>query len=154
MKASKQRLMLEQTERKLKPFLAVGHLKPPPKGWIHTVRTSLNISLRHLSNRLGMTIPSVRESELREQNGTISLQSLKDIAQAMDMHLVYALVPNETTLSDMIDKKAEEKARQIVDRTNITMDLEKQGLQQDRLLAIVLEKKDELKNEMPKLLWD
>jgi hypothetical protein len=34
------------------------------------------------------------------------------------------------------------------------MDLEKQGLEQDKLRALIIEKKNELKNEIPKFLWD
>jgi predicted DNA-binding mobile mystery protein A len=112
------------------------------------------MSLSQLGRRVSKTAQGVRALEQREKSGGITLQSLKEIAEALDMQLVYAIVPKKGTLKEMVDAKALEKARMIVDRTNITMDLEQQGLQQDRLLAIVNEKKEELKNEMPKFLWD
>jgi hypothetical protein len=72
----------------------------------------------------------------------------------MDMRLVYAIIPKEGTLDEMIDLKAEEKAREIVNRTNTTMALEDQENAKTRLMNAYIEKKNELKTEMPKFLWD
>jgi len=47
--------------------------------------------LQQLSNRLGITPQSVKEMETREKHKTVTLKSLEDIAQALDMDLFMAL---------------------------------------------------------------
>ena len=50
------------------------------------------MSLRQLRNRLHISPQSVKEIEDREVSGTITLNSLRDTANAMDMKLVYGFV--------------------------------------------------------------
>jgi hypothetical protein len=54
----------------------------------------------------------------------------------------------------MIEKKAEEKAREIVARTSVNMNLEDQKNSKSRLEKAVKERAEEIKREMPKYLWD
>jgi predicted DNA-binding mobile mystery protein A len=154
MKARKQRLILEQVSRNLAAFQQVSQVPVPSEGWIRTIRKALNMSLLQLARRVKKRSPNVLSFEKRESAGTITLQSLKEIAEAMDMRLVYAIIPKEGTLDEMIDLKAEEKAREIVNRTNTTMALEDQENAKTRLMNAYIEKKNELKTEMPKFLWD
>jgi predicted DNA-binding mobile mystery protein A len=154
MKARKQRLILEQVNRNLAAFQQAGQVPVPPEGWIRTIRSALNMSLLQLARRLKKKSPNVLNFEKRESAGTITLQSLKEIAEAMDMKLVYAIIPKEGTLEDIVNQKAEEKAREIINRTNTTMALEDQENAKARLMNAYIEKKNELKTEMPKFLWD
>lgn len=154
MKDRKRKLILEQTSRKLKPFEPIVHIPVPPEGWVKTVRTALNMSLVQLAKRMGIKSPSLKNFEKREKAGTITLQSLRDIAEAMDMKLIYAIVPREGSLEDMVDQKATEKAREIVNRTSISMSLEDQENPKERLRSAFEEKRNELKTEIPKFLWD
>jgi hypothetical protein len=55
MDISKQRLLMEQADRKLAAFRPLGTITIPEKGWIHTIRVALGMSLRQLSNRLRIT---------------------------------------------------------------------------------------------------
>jgi predicted DNA-binding mobile mystery protein A len=154
MSNKKQRLILEQVSRNLSNFQQAGSAPVPSDGWIRTIRKTINMNLAQLANRLNKKPPTVSDFEKREQEGTITLRSLKEIADAMDMKFVYAIIPKEGTLEEMVDIKAEEKAREIVNRTNITMSLEDQENSKGRLMNAYTEKKNELKNEMPKFLWD
>ena len=150
----KQRLILERVSRSLATFQQAAHTPLPPEGWIRTIRKAINMSLGQLARRLQKKPPSVSDFEKREQAGTITLQSLREIAEAMNMRLVYAIIPKEGTLEEMVDAKAGEKAREIVNRTNTTMALEDQENAKGRLMNAYTEKKNELKTEMPKFLWD
>ncbi len=65
--------------------------------------------------------------------GTITLRSLKEVAKALDMKLVYDLVPKDATLEDLIHRKAHELAAKIIMRTANTMQLGDQANSPERL---------------------
>ena len=54
----------------------------------------------------------------------------------------------------MIEKRAFEIASEIVLRTNNTMTLEDQQNSEQRIKKAIEEKTIEIKNQMPKYLWD
>lgn len=70
------------------------------------------------------------------------------------MKLVYGFVPNDGSFEKLIDRKAQELAEQIVNRTAQSMQLENQANSRDRIKRAVEERKELLKREMPKMLWD
>ena len=70
------------------------------------------------------------------------------------MKLIYAIVPIEGSLSDIIEQKAKEKASDIISRTSHTMLLEDQVNDSKRLKNEFEETVAELKREVPKYLWD
>ena len=112
------------------------------------------MSLRQLGKKLSITPQSVKEIEEREKNGTISIKVLRRVAAALNMKFVYAFIPSEKTLEGMIEKRAEELARSIVERTSIQMGLENQKNTTERIEKAIKEKAIEIKNDLPKILWD
>jgi predicted DNA-binding mobile mystery protein A len=154
MKNNKQHLLIQQTDKKLEAFKHLKEIVVPSKGWINTFRIALKMSLRQLGNRLRISAQSVKEIEEREAGGTITLNSLRDAANAMDMKLVYGFVSKHDSLEQMIEKRAKELATEIVMRTNATMTLEDQQNSKERIEQAVTQKTAEIKFEMPKYLWD
>lgn len=154
MKNNKQYLLLQQTDKKLEAFKSLKATVVPTKGWVNTFRTALKMSLRQLGNRLNIAPQSTKEIEVREVNGTITLNSLRDVANAMDMQLIYGFVSKHESLEQMIEKRANELANEIVIRTNNTMRLEDQQNSIERIEKAIVQKANEIKNEMPKYLWD
>ena len=154
MKNNKQQLLLEQTDRKLQVFRGLKNITTPTKGWINTFRIALKMSLRQLGHRLQIAPQSVKEIEVREANGTITLKSLRDVANALDMQLVYGFVSKHESLEQMIEKRAKELAKEIVLRTHNTMTLEDQQNSAERIEQAIAQKTAEIKYEMPKYLWD
>lgn len=148
------RLQLEQLSRKLEGFSMAAKIIPPPIGWLKSVRVSLGMSLQQLAEKLSITKQSVQELEKREKEGNITLKTLKDAANALDMHLVYGLVPKDGTIDNLIERKAKELAIRIVSRTSNTMKLEDQENSKQRLQKAIEERTATIKNEMPKILWD
>ncbi len=112
------------------------------------------MSLQQLADKLSITKQSVQEIELREKEGTITLKNLRVAANALDMQLVYGLVPKDGSLEKLIDRKARELATRIVSRTSNTMKLEDQENTQQRLKKAIEERTAIIKNELPKMLWD
>jgi predicted DNA-binding mobile mystery protein A len=112
------------------------------------------MSLVQLANRLGVTKQNVQAIENREQVGTLSLKTLRDVAKAMDMKLVYGFVPTDGSLEALIDRKAKEAATKIVMRTSANMKLEGQENNKQRIQKAIEERADEFKRELSKVLWD
>jgi predicted DNA-binding mobile mystery protein A len=154
MKNTKQQLIIDQVDRKLNVFSPLKTVSIPGKGWIHTVRKALNMSLRQLGERLNINPSSVQDIERRESEGAITIKALREAAAAMDMQLVYGLIPKDGSIEAMIEKRAEELATQIVQRTSQTMALEDQENTQERIKKAIKQQADELKYELPRTLWD
>jgi predicted DNA-binding mobile mystery protein A len=150
----KKTLQIEQLDRKMHEFVEIKKIIPPPIGWIKAIRTSLGMSLQQLGNKISITKQSVMDIERREQLGTISLKTLRESANALDMELVYAFVPKDGSLDALIERKAKELATEIVMRTSNTMKLEDQEVSMKRIQKAILDRTIIIKNEMPKILWD
>ena len=151
---NKRKLQLDQLDRKFKGFGTAAQVTPPPTGWLKAVRTSLGMSLQQLAEKLSITKQSVQEIEKREKEGTITLKTLKEAANALDMQLVYGLIPKDGSIDDLIERKAKELAVRIVSRTSNTMKLEDQENSKQRIKKAIEERTSIIKNEMPKMLWD
>ncbi len=148
------KLIRNQLDNKIVKFNDLLDVVIPPEGWIYSIRKGINMSLRQLGQRMSITPQSVKEIEEREKNSTVSIKVLKQVASALDMKFVYGFIPSEKTLEMMIEKRAEELAKSIVERTSIQMGLEDQKNTPERIEKAIKEKTAELKNEMPKMLWD
>lgn len=148
------KLLIEQLDRKLKPFIPVKDVQVPPQGWVRTIRTTLNMTLSQLGRKLNMTTQGVQRLEQREAHGAVSIKTLKGVAKALDMQFVYGFVPNEGSIEKLVDSKARKLAIRIVMRTNQNMKLEKQGTSDKNIEKAVDELADEIKREMRKSLWD
>ncbi|MBN9381294.1 MAG: mobile mystery protein A [Chitinophagaceae bacterium] len=153
MKLQNSKLILRQLDKKLMTFQPLQDAMPAT-GWVNLIRKTLNMSLRQLGDRLSITPQSMRDIEKREKQGTISLKALREAAEALDMTLVYGFIPKDGSLEKIIERKAYEKARKIVNRTSTTMKLEDQGNSKERIKQAVAELAEEIKREMPKNLWD
>jgi predicted DNA-binding mobile mystery protein A len=154
MKNTKQHLIVAQIDKKLSSLQELKNTTIPSKGWIHTLRTALKMSLRQLSSKIGIVPQSLKDMESREVAGTITLNTLRDVANAMDMQLIYGFVSKHESLEQMIEKRAKELATEIVMRTNNTMTLEDQQNSSERIEKAIAQKTNEIKSEMPKYLWD
>jgi predicted DNA-binding mobile mystery protein A len=125
---NKNTLLIEQLDQKLKLFKDSEKVLVPNKGYINTIRKTLHMTLAQLGNKLNMTRQKVKKIEESEAKGTISINSLREVGEALDLKLVYGFVPKNGTIGNLIDAKAEDLARKIVQRTNRNMLLEDQGI--------------------------
>lgn len=155
MTAGKQKLIISQLDKKIKILKSVEQaLIVPSQGWILTFRKALNMSLKQLAKRLNVSSQNVNQLEAREKNGTISLNKLRETAAAMDMKLVYVFVPQEESLEKIIEKRAKNIAKEIVLRASHSMSLEDQENLPERIETAIKEKAEQIKNELPRYLWD
>lgn len=147
-------LQLQQLNSKMLGFASLKQVAMPPTGWIKAIRTAIGMSMQQLGNKLNVSKQGVMDIEKREKDGSITIKSLREIARAMDMQLVYGFVPNDGSLDALIEKRATELATQIVMRTANTMKLEDQANSKKRIETAIRERAAAIKNEMPKILWD
>ena len=147
-------LQKKQLNEKLKALKVLQSIATPSSGWIKAIRTTLGMSLEQVGNKLGVSKQNIQSLEKREKEGSITLNSLKEAARAMNMELVYALVPQDESLDKLIERKAEKLATEIVLRTTQNMALEDQENSKKRILEAIEERKNELITKMPKSLWD
>ncbi|MBN1251203.1 MAG: mobile mystery protein A [Bacteroidales bacterium] len=150
----KNKLIIEQLDKKLIVYKNLDKVQIPPNGWVFSFRKALNMSLRQLGKRMGITPQSVKEIEEREKNGTVSIGILKQVGKALDMKFVYGFIPKNYSLKKMIEERAAELAKEIVNRTSVSMNLEDQKPSETRIKKAIQEKSEELIYKMPKYLWD
>jgi predicted DNA-binding mobile mystery protein A len=151
---NKQKLLIEQLDQKLARFNDAAKVQIPEKGWVNTIRTTLNMTREQLGAKLDMTKGAIQKIEEREATGQISINKLKDIGNALNMKFVYGFIPKDGTIEDLVNLKAEKLARKIVLRTNQNMKLEDQGIGDEKIEKTIKELAAELKREMKKSLWD
>jgi predicted DNA-binding mobile mystery protein A len=151
---NQRKLLLDQLDKKLKPFKEIEKVNIPSGGWINNIRIALNMTLEQLGNKLNITKQGVKKIEERESSGAISINLLKEVGDALDMHFVYGFVPKYGSVEKLIDIKARELASKIVLRTNHNMKLEDQENREDLINEAIDELAGEIKRKMLKSLWD
>jgi predicted DNA-binding mobile mystery protein A len=147
-------LLIEQMDKKLQKFVVIKEIQIPPKGWINAIRVSLNMSLKQLGKRIGITSQSVREIESREADKKITLEKLIEVGSALNLHFVYGFIPKDGSLEKMIEKRAYDIAEQIVLKTSHSMALENQENPPERINKAIKDRAEKIKYEMPRYLWD
>ena len=118
--------------------------------WSRYIRSALGMSGTQLASRLNVSQSSVSELERREAEGSISIKKLRQMANAMDCELVYAMVPR-SSIDETVHNQATKKALESMKLTDTHMSLEDQKVQtnnKERLEFLVDEKL------YSKYLWD
>ncbi len=144
------RNQLETTLQKLRPLLEISM---PSKGWIRAVRNALGMSARQLAGRLGVTQQRVALIEKEEPTGSITLKTMRKVAERLDCVFVYGFVPR-ISLEQNLRKQARRVAKKRLTRVSHTMRLENQELsnyEQEQALNDMIE---ELIETQPSTLWD
>lgn len=130
-----------------------GERSPPPEGWITTARKALGMSAAQLGRRLGLTRARVSQAEQAELSGGVTLKTMRAIAEALGCRFVYAIVPAEGRVDDVIVTQARRKAEALVAKASTHMALEKQSLPDDKNRAEVERITNELVRTMPVDFW-
>ena len=154
MKVDKKTVLLEQLDSNFKRFSKLKSVSIPTTGWLRLIRLSLNMSLKQFGQRLGITPQSARAIEEREKSGSISLKNLNDAADALDMDLLYILLPKQQTLKKTIDKRANQLAEKLVLESFESTLFKDQKEFRSSLKNLIKEKTEEIIKTLPRYLWD
>ena len=153
MKRNYQQLQIDQISAQVKALSKPSLKQAPAKGWILSIRNALGMSSYQLAKRLGVSQMTVIDWEQREAKGTITLQSLKKVADALQCDLVYALVPRKP-LGKILEDRAIQRAEASVEQIRHSMALENQETSSTYKKRAMKETARQLLEEKPKRLWD
>jgi predicted DNA-binding mobile mystery protein A len=147
-------LSVHQLDDQIRQYVNGQRFDRIPQGWIRSSRTAIGMTLKQLATRLGFSVPAAKNFEMREVDEAITLASLRKIANAMEMDLVYYFKPKQDSLDDLLQFRAELKAKELMGRSNQAMLLENQeadnknkSREYDRLIT-------EIRNQKPSSLWN
>jgi len=147
-------LARKHLDHKLEPVRGMlALLTPPSTGWLRAIRHALGMSSAQLADRMGISQSGVVRLELSEKRGTISVNTLRKAAEALDCTVVYALVPNKALESVVFDR-ANDIAARLLARVNHSMLLESQGVDEDVLREELRGLRAELLAGNPSRLWN
>lgn len=139
---SRKDLPIQQLEDRLRSYRPALGSSRPAGGWIRAIREALGMTHRQLAQRVGRKPQTVLDLQSREASQTIQLNTLRELAEALDCELVYAIVPRKP-LGAMLEGRARAVARERLRRTGHSMELEQQGLgvrEQDRAVEREVER--------------
>jgi len=151
---NQKKLLIEQLDRKLKPYLGSKRVIIPDNGWINTIRTTINMTLEQLGKKLNMTRQGAKRIEESEVAGTITIKTLKEVGNAFEMKFVYGFVPIDGSIDSLLDRKSRILAEKIILRTNHNMMLENQEIEKEKLEAAIENLSKKIKFELKKTIWD
>ena len=93
MKDRDRKLMRRRLDVEMRPFRRAGKEKHPSDGLLRAIRLALRIPVAEIAGWMGINRSNVFDLEEREKTGTIGLQSLSKMAEAMGCQVVYGIVP-------------------------------------------------------------
>ncbi|MDX8385765.1 MAG: mobile mystery protein A [Gallionella sp.] len=124
----------------------------PPSGWIKAIRESLGMSAAYLAKRLSIVQSTVHRLEISEAEDTITLGSLRRVAEALGCELQYALVPKQT-IAHTLDEQARKVARKRMAAVAHSMALEAQATSDETVESQVKEIAESLRQGSRRELW-
>jgi len=153
MKNINSKLLLDKAQEKLNPFSLLKSESKPDKGWVNIIRVSIKMSLRQLGERLNITPQGVKDLEKREEEGAITINTLKEVARVLDMDLVYGFISRHNSLEDMIEERARELAELAVLNSNQDIEIENLKKSEIYIKKAIEQKTYEISSQMPSYLW-
>lgn len=146
-------IIREQYQSKLNQLVDINKIIRPKEGWVRTLRKALGMSSPQLAKRLGVSKSQISQMERMEVEDRITLKQLRRVADSFECDLMYALVPRKP-VEKMVRDRAMEKAKKLVDKTDVQMKLEAQQLTNEQLKTQIEMEMDRLVREMPRNLWE
>jgi len=149
----KTRLIREQLEKNLRQFEPLRDLPPPVKGWIRAIRDALGMNGKQFADRLGGHRSRTKQIEQQELTGSLTIKTMRRIAECLDCVFVYGFVPR-STLDATLRKQAQQVAAKRLAQASQTMALEDQALSTKENNKVLSEMVDELVDTLPSNLWN
>jgi predicted DNA-binding mobile mystery protein A len=146
-------LARQQLDKTLSGYAVAKQNVNPVKGWIRAIREALGMTGKQLASRLNVSQPRISRLEQDEVSGVVSLNTMRQAAEALDCVFIYAIVPR-TTLEETVREQARKVAGARAKRVSHSMLLEEQNLSAEEQHASFSAAVEALVREMPKELWE
>lgn len=147
------RTQRKSIDEKLTQFLPLRTVLAPRSGWIKAIRESFGMTSQQLAERMGIQQSGVILLEQREVDKKVSLETMERAAQALGCKLIYALVPQSESLDAILDEQCRRAAREILQKTLHTMELEQQDVAPAEAKLHEEELASELKRKLDSRIW-
>jgi predicted DNA-binding mobile mystery protein A len=147
-----QQLAVKQLDEKLNAWQQTRQFFKPSYGWIRTLRKTLGMTTAQLALRLGVHRSRVIKIEEAEKDDALTLRTLRQVAEALNCDLVYALVPRQS-LQNTIKQQANLVAKQQLKRVAHSMALEDQAVNDIEQYELLEEHISRLLSGPFKYLW-
>ncbi len=149
----KKKLIREQIDASLQRLSPLLDATAPPKGWIRAIRDALGMTGKQLANRLGVAQQAVARIEKEELAGSVTIKTMRRIAECLDCVFVYGFVPR-TSLEETVARQAKKVAALRLAQVSQTMSLENQALSKRENEQALSDLVDELIRTLPSNLWN
>ena len=111
------------------------------------------MSGRQFARCLGVSAPWITTLEKKELAGAVTINTMRQAAEALDSVFVYAVIPRES-LAAIVRKRAEALATKRLARVSHSMLLEAQQLSDTEQQKAFAAEVESLIREMPRELWE
>ena len=88
----------------------------PAKGWLSKARNALGMTTAQVARRMKTHQPEISRIERREREGKATLAQMEETARAMGCKFIYAVVPDGTSVSAMVEKRARWMAQKLYEK--------------------------------------
>lgn len=146
-------LIRQQLDKRLQSFASLKDSPPPMRGWIRAIRDALGMTGEKLAWRIGVQKQRIVALEKGEVEGTVTMNSMKKAAEAMDCVFVYALVPRDS-LEANVERHARKYAEKLHASLQHSMVLEQQSLTVDERGHGIQANTDKFVRETAKDIWE
>ena len=132
----------------------LSSLKKPCEGWLTVLRKALGMSGSQVAALADVSRNAIYQAEGNEREGAITINQMQKIAEAMGGRFVYAVIPKNGCVDNLIRVQAQHKAEARILRASAHMVLEKQALKRTQMEKRIKELADELIRDMPSDFWE
>lgn len=129
-------------------------LAKPSEGWLSILRKALGMSGAQVAARAGVSRNAIYQAERNEREGAITINQIQKFAEAMGGQFVYAIIPGNGRIEDIIQIQAHRKAEARIKHANVHMALEKQALTKTQIAQRINELASEFIRNMPPDFWE
>jgi predicted DNA-binding mobile mystery protein A len=131
----------------------ITSVKTPAEGWLSMFRKALGMTGADVAARSGVSRNAIYQAERNERDGVITLNQMHKLAEAMGGHLVYAIVPKERRVEEIIQAQAHRKAQARIMRASEHITFEQKSLTREQTKMLVANLTNELMRNMPPDFW-
>jgi predicted DNA-binding mobile mystery protein A len=130
----------------------MSNLSVPPEGWLRTNRKALQMPAKLIMGKSGLKTSELYRIEKAELDGTLTINKLKETANAMDCDFYYAVVPRGE-INSLIENKARLHAIKTLRNASVQMQLEDQATSDEQIALQIEQLTEKLIKEMPDWFW-
>ncbi|MDR0428227.1 MAG: mobile mystery protein A [Dysgonamonadaceae bacterium] len=147
------KLVRLQLDKQLNSIKCALNLTRPVYGWIKTLRNALGMTSHQFAKKMGVTQARVSAIEKGEIEDSLTLNTMKEAAAALNCRFIYFLLP-EKNLEETVKNQAVRFAKRNTESLSHSMNLENQGIMSEDLDDFIEIQTEEILRKNSNKIWD